>query len=322
MLKPYAIRVRATYDLMVALLEELNAHPSELVNAVAAAEHDAVARGREAAAAASRVSAPIAGTPRDPRPMYVMSGKLSGSSVPFAFRGRRTRWERSDIAGDQVAHYEPGAWDTIIPLFRDEVPKLTTHLPAGYFVPREWTIVADRLDVHGVRYRRLRAPWRDTVELQRIVQWHAETALREGHYPTIVDSVAYDWRPRAFRAGDLWVPLDQPSAPVAVHLLEARAPDGLMFWNAFDTVLMQKEYGEDYVVEPLARRMMRANPALADSFRARLARDPVFARDSSARVNWFYQRSAWADPEFNIHPAARAVRVPPESVLEATRSTR
>ena len=48
--------------------------------------------------------------------------------------------------------------------------------------------------------------------------------------------MALERRMRAFRPGDLWVPLDQRSAMVAVHLFEAQAPDGLMYWNAFDTV--------------------------------------------------------------------------------------
>ena len=44
MLKPYETRVRATYDLMVALLEDLNAHPGELRRAVTASESLVVAR--------------------------------------------------------------------------------------------------------------------------------------------------------------------------------------------------------------------------------------------------------------------------------------
>ena len=316
MLKPYAVRVRATYDLMQALLEEVNAHPEELLAAVAAAEREAVERGRAAAAASRRVTARTAGTPADPRPRVTLRGKLAAASVPFEFRGKRTRWEKSEITGGLIPRYSDAPWDTIIPWFRTEIDSITTHVPAGYLVPREWSIVADRLAVHGVHFRRLRAPWRDTVELQRIAKWHAETALREGHYPTVVDSVAYDWRPRAFRAGDLWVPLDQPSGLAAVHLLEARAPDGLMYWNAFDTVLMRKEYAEGYVIDPIAHRMLQARPALADSFRALIAHDSTFAHDPATRASWFFDRSPWADPELNVDPVARALRAPPESVLE------
>ena len=111
------------------------------------------------------------------------------------------------------------------------------------------------------------------------------------------------------------MPLDQRSALVAVHLLEAQAPDALARWNFFDTVLEQKEYGEAYVVEPLARKMMQDDPALAKEFRARVAADSTFAKDPDARLEFFYRRSPWADPEQNLVPVARALRAPPEDVL-------
>jgi hypothetical protein len=130
-----------------------------------------------------------------------------------------------------------------------------------------------------------------------------------------VDSVVNVRRWRAWGPGDVWVPLDQRSALVAVHLFEAQAPDALLRWNFFDTVLEHKEHGEDYVVEPLARKMMQADPALAKEFRARVATDSTFAKDPDARLEFFYRRSPWADPEQNLIPVARAFRVPPEDAL-------
>jgi hypothetical protein len=123
-------------------------------------------------------------------------------------------------------------------------------------------------------------------------------------------------RVRAFRPGDLWVPLDQRSGLVAVQLLEAQAPDGLVRWNAFDTVLERKEYGEGYVVEPIARGMLAQDPALAREYRERLAADSTFAKSPFARTDFFYRRSRWADPEQNLMPVSRALRRPPETVLE------
>jgi hypothetical protein len=132
--------------------------------------------------------------------------------------------------------------------------------------------------------------------------------------------VATERRLRTFRPGDLWVPLDQPSAAVAVHLFEAQAPDGLMRWNYFDTILERKEYSEAYVMEPIARQMLAKDPALDQEFRARLASDSAFAASPQARNDFFYRRSPWADPEQNLVPVARALRAPPERVLEpATR---
>jgi hypothetical protein len=300
MLKPYSIRVRATYDLLVALLEEINARPEALTGAVAAAESEAVARGREVNPARREV---------------VLRARTTDRSVPFIFRGFVTRRDSSDISGGWVPRYTSEPQDSRIPLFRETEATLTVRQPAGYLVPREWDICRDRLEVNGVRYRRFSKPWRDTVEVQRILAYSDSARPNEGHRPIEVRSVSLERRVRSYQPGDLWVPLDQRSAMVAVNLLEAQAPDGLMYWNAFDTVFLQKEYAEDYVIEPIARKMMKDDPALARAFMARLSADSTFARSPSARLNFFYLRSPWADPEQNIHPVARALRAPPESVL-------
>jgi len=300
MLKPYATRVRATYDLMVALLEEIASRPRALTRAVAAAESDAIARGRET----------------DPARREVVLGTRVGERRDsLEFKGWTTRWEHSDITGTTVPRYTNEPWDAWVPYFRESVPTLTVRQPAGYVVPREWTDAVDRLDVHRVAYRRLAAAWRDTVEVQRIVEWSAAPRTGEGHRPITVTRVELERKVRVYGPGDVWVPLDQRSAAVAVHLFEAQAPDGLMYWNVFDTVLEPKEYGEDYVMEPIARRMLRENPALAKDFQARVAADSAFAKSPQARVDFFFRRTPWADPEQNLHPVARALRKPPETVL-------
>ncbi len=303
MRKPYGTRVKATYDLLVALFEELNARPQELRRAVAASESLAVARGWE----------------DDPeRRRVVLTTTTTDSSVATPYRGTLARWEHSDIVGGLVPRYTTAPWDTVIPLYRESVALLTVLQPVGYLVPQEWESARDRLDVHGVRYQRFTRAWSDTVEMQRIVEWEAEMELREGHHPTRVSRVNLERRRRDFRPGDIWVPLDQPSALVAVHLFEAQAPDGMLYWNFFDTVLERKEYAEIYVMEPLARDMLRADTVLAREFRQLLAADSLFARSPAARNDFFYRRSPWADPEHALHPVARALRRPPQSVLTAS----
>jgi zinc carboxypeptidase len=300
MLKPYATRVRATYNVVVALLEEIGARPRALTGAVAAAEAEAIARGRTTDPAKREV---------------VLTTRVGERRDSLEFKGWTTRWEPSDVVGRPVPRYTAEPWDSVIPFYHEVLPALTVRQPVGYVVPREWTDAVDRLDVHRVAYRRLAAAWRDTFEVQRIVEWSAAPRSGEGHRPITVSRVELERRARDYQPGDVWVPLDQRSAAVAVHLFEARAPDGLMYWNVFDTVLEPKEYGEDYVVEPIARRMLRENPALARDFQARVAADSGFAKNPQARVDFFFRRTPWADPEQNLHPVARALRAPPEAVL-------
>jgi len=70
---------------------------------------------------------------------------------------------------------------------------------------------------------------------------------------------------------------------------------------------------------PIAEEMMAADPGLAKAFRAQLGADSSFAGNPSARVDWFYRRSKWADPEANLLPIGRAMRRPPENVLAPAR---
>jgi len=300
MLKPYEVRVRATYDLVSALLAELCARPGELTGVVAGAEAEVIARGRETDPAKRRV---------------VLSARPSGDSTRFAYKGLRPVWRPSDIAGAPVVGYTNAPWDTLLPRWAAVAPGRTVIQPAGYVVPQEWTKVADVLAVHGIRTRRFARAWTDTVEQARVVEWSAAREPHEGHYALDVRRVEPVRRPRTFRPGDVWVPLDQRSALVAVHLLEAQAPDALLRWNFFDTVLERKEYGEAYVLEPLARKMMQDDPALAKEFRAKVAADSAFAASPHERLDFFFLRSPWADPEQALVPVARALRAPPEVVL-------
>jgi hypothetical protein len=300
MLKPYATRVRATYDLVSALLAEVCARPAELTGAVAEAESSVIARGRETDPARRRV---------------VLVARTTGDSTAFEYKGLRPAWTASDIAGAPVVRFTELPWDTTLSRFDHLEPALTVTQPAGYLVPQEWTKVADLLAVHGVRYRRFARAWSDTVEQARVVEWHAPAEPHEGHFALDIRKVEPVRRLRAFRPGDVWVPLDQRSALVAVHLLEAQAPDALLRWNFFDTVLEKKEYGEAYIVEPMARKMMQADPALAKEFRDKVASDPAFAANPHERLDFFFRHSPWADPEQDLVPVARALRAPPESAL-------
>ena len=300
MLKPYGARVKATYDLLLATLEELHAHPRLLTAAVRQAEQAVIARGRES----------------DPaRRMVVLKAKTSDKAEKFLFRGKVTNWRKSDITGGMLAHYTDAAWDTLVPLYRDVVPALTVRAPVGYLIPQEWTVAIDRLQFQGVKVRRLAKPYRDTVEVARILEWSMDPATFEGHHMVQVKSIALERAYRSFRAGDVWVPLDQRAGNMVVNQLEAQAPDGLLAWNAFDTIFQRKEYGEDYVMEPIATDMLARDPKLAREFQAKLAADSTFAHSPFARSDWFYRRSPWNDAEQDLDPVVRALRAVPDDLL-------
>ena len=115
---------------------------------------------------------------------------------------------------------------------------------------------------------------------------------------------------RTFPAESVIIPLAQEAAKVAINLLEPEAPDSLVHWGFFNATFEQKEYGEDYVVEKLAREMLEKNPALREEYEKKLASDAGFAANPHARLQFFYRRHSSWDERFNLYPVMRTATVP------------
>lgn len=213
---PYEARVRTTYDALAAVLEEVNAHPEALTGAVARAESLAVARGRAGG---------------DGRPVALESAATAETvSYPWPAVGDSARAVRARFA-----------------------PTVTATPPAGYVVPREWTVVRERLALHGVRMRVLARAWPDTIERERVAAFDSSDSLVQGHRPNRITSVRTQRVLATLGPGDVWVPIAQRSAAVAIRLLEARSPDGLAVWNAFDAALGRPAADPERNLLPVAR---------------------------------------------------------------------
>lgn len=96
-----------------------------------------------------------------------------------------------------------------------------------------------------------------------------------------------------YPAGSVVVPLNQRLSKVAIEWLEPQGPDSAMAWNFFDPIFEQKEYGEAYVLEKLARDMMAKDPKLKAEFEQKIETDPAFAASPLERLNFFYKHSPW-----------------------------
>jgi len=112
---------------------------------------------------------------------------------------------------------------------------------------------------------------------------------------------------RTFHAGSLVIPVAQPLAKVAMNLLEPAAPDSFARWGFFNAIFEEKEYGEPYVLEALAREMMATDPALRREFEELLVTDSDFAASPLERLRFFHKRSPYWDPQMNVYPAGRIV---------------
>lgn len=286
-LKPYRTRVNATYEILVSTLRILNAHGRALRGIVTRAD-------RRAAALSLSVE-----------PQYIpLRMTVAPTSTPWLFRGVRTLTEFSEISGTERIVYTADPETLTVPHFHSTVVTDSVRVPRFYLVPQEWSSVLDVLRAHGVAMKRLASGRR--LKVERLVLknpvWQARPY--EGRHTVRFQSETFEEEERV-PSGCYVIPTAQRTAFVIVHLLEPHGPDSFVSWGFFDAVFEQKEYAEPYVMEQLARTMLKEDPALETEFRSRLAADSAFAASPYARLDFFYRRSPYWDRTLGVYPVAR-----------------
>jgi hypothetical protein len=277
-LKPYRQRVLGTYVLMEEALRLV---------------------GREREAVRAAISADRTVSPRSTilswRPVAEPTGTIPWRGIahdivpsPITERGV-VKWLGTPVSFD-------------MPVFVQE-PAATAALPRAWWVPASRPEIIERLRLHGIAFETLAAPRTVDLEMVRL----REPALQgasEGRVPLRIGGITRLTRRETFPAGSIRVPADQPRALVAAALLEPESPESLLAWGFFPEILQRTEYIEPYAIEPLARRMMAADPTLARAFEEAL-KDPAFAASSERRLAWFYERSAYYDDRYLLYPVGR-----------------
>ncbi len=294
MFKPFGVRVRATYDLLVEILNAVDARPGDLLAAVRAADAEAIARGRVV-------------DPTRPVPLRL---ELTDSNRVVRFRGREFTVQQSEVSGTGWIKYGEAPLDVDIPLYDKIRASSSVTAPLAYIIPPEWKEVISRVELHGLRTHRLARAITAEFETYRLTEPVWQTAPYEGRHPVRFTTRAVK-ETRTLPVGSVVVPLDQPGAMVAVHLLEPGAPDALAAWGLFDAIFEQKEYAEGYVLEKLAREMLSRDPDLRREYEERMTSDAAFRQNPRARLNFFYERSPYVDSRIGAYPVVRVTEALP-----------
>ena len=290
MLKPYRVRVDATYQLLKAVIETVGRSSEQLRSAIHCADRATV----------------HAGETYNSKKALPLRFAVGGKSEQKEFLGIEFRTEPSDISGASRRIYTGKPFDVTIPYFDEVTVTDSVSIPVAYLVPQEWKFVPEIMKVHGVSMERLAEPATLIVESYHFsdAQWRG--APYEGRQ-TATYALDTFTEQRTYPAGSLLIRMNQRAAKVVMHLLEPKGQDSFVAWGFFNAIFEQKEYAESYVMEEEARKMLVADPELKKEFDMRLLADSAFAKDPDARLNWFYSRSRWADPGLNTYPVGRVV---------------
>ncbi len=291
-LKPYRTRVIGNYNIMRDTLALLNRDPDSLRSANQEADAETVKRGRS----------------YDADAQLTVSVRRTDEETPFLFKGFAHRREASDISGTDRVIYDntqPVEFETVWKKKTEPAKKVSP--PLGYVIPPQWTEAIDLVRLHGLEASRLVEAASVDVQSYRFenVSWAKRSY--EGRLMPKYETVTFTER-RELAAGSVVVRLDQVDAKAAIHMLEPEAPDSLVRWGFFNTIFEQKEYGEMYVLEKLAREMLRENPSLREAFDAQVKSDEAFASNPWARLYFFYRRSPYWDRALNVYPVSRLTK--------------
>jgi hypothetical protein len=291
MIKDYRSRVTGTYDLLRFTLAEVNRDPQSLFDAILAADEQTVKQSSPEAAQ-----------------MVPINFELTDKTTPYELKALEYKVEPSDVSDDMRVVFGKKPLDLSVPMYNSFRVTKAVVPPLYYIVPLQWTEVIEVLKAHGLPLQATSEAVTTDVESYKFseVEWPAGPF--EGRFMPKFRAQLISER-RTFPRGSVVVVVNDNLAKLAINLLEPDAPDSLVAWGFFNAIFEQKEYGESYVLEGLAREMMSEDPGLREEFLLRLESDPEFAASPSRRLEFFYQRSPYWDPYMNVYPVGR-IRAP------------
>ncbi|NNF67491.1 MAG: M14 family metallopeptidase [Gammaproteobacteria bacterium] len=286
-LKPYIQRVLGTYVLLESMLDTLGQHGKALRKAIAA--------------------------DRKLQRNTVVLDWVEGASLFPEFMlldGVSFSREYSAISGAEVVRWNGVAKEQSVAIIANDKPGITIKRPQRYYIPAEWSDIADKLRLHGIAVGKEKKSRKIDVQYYRLPEAKIADGVNpfEGRTRIEPGTVQREVSEMQIIPGDYYVETDQPLGTLATILLEPQSPDSLFQWGYFLEIMNRTEYFESYIIEPVAQRMMQDDPELAKKFQARLAADAAFAADPHARLHWFYEQTPFHDEEYRRYPIASSLK--------------
>ena len=242
----------------------------------------------------------------DAKRQFPLKIELTDKSTPFVLKGVEYSMEDSQVSGGKKIVYGTTPKEYTIPRFDEGKVTTSVATPLYYIIPPQYKDVIEVLKLHGIKFTRLTKPQEFDVESYKLTEPKWATFTFENRITVNCKPVSIKEK-RTYATGSVIVPLDQEAANVAIHLLEPAGPDSFVSWGFFNSVFEQKEYGESYILEKLATKMLAEDPKLQEEFDRRLL-DPAFARSQRARLEFFYQHSPYyLNQKVGIYPVGRIV---------------
>lgn len=284
MLKPYAQRVKATYDLMNAFILIASENSAEIKTA----------RETERKFIAEANTLPV--------DWKVDSSRFS--TIPF--KGYEGKYSLSKVSGKKRLYYDRNQpYTKEIPFYNYFIAVKQVDVPQAYIIPQGWHQVIRKMKINGVEMERLKKDTVLSLSVYRIENYATSSKPYEGHY--VHSKLVYTGHKEDIRLlkGDFIIPLRQKAKRYLVETLEPDAPDAFFSWGFFDAILQRKEHFSDYVFEEDAAELLKKDKHLNKIFQERKKSDAAFSENPRAQLEFIYNHSFWSEPEYLRYPVFR-----------------
>jgi len=284
MLKPFKDRVKATYSLMESLIKLAAAHAAE-IKQVRAADKAALLDKKE----------------------FVLDWKVDTTRCDSVlFKGYEAGYKTSEVSGLPRLYYDHSKpYTKNVPFYDHYLPSKTVTAPKAYLVPKAWVPVIACLRSNGVHVQRLSYDTTMAVTAYHIDSYESTSRPYEKHYLHKNVQVTPEQVNIRFSEGDYIIWLNQPARRYLVETLEPTAPDAFFAWNYFDGILQQKEGFSNYVFEDIAAELLKKDPTLKAMLEEKRSKDPEFAKNADAQLEFVYQHSPYFEKSFMRYPIYR-----------------
>jgi predicted small secreted protein len=284
MLKPYDLRVKATYEFMESVLKYTDANWKTIKQ-----ERQQSYAGLKAGNS------------------YPISWEIdSTKKATIEFKGFEGSYKKSDVTQkDRLFYDRKKPFTKQIPFYADYKGVDFVAIPKYYVIPKSQWPILDLLRMNGVKLKEIKNDTVISVESYKIAEYQTTKSPYEGHYLHYNTKVYKENAKIGFFKGDYLVATDGKTVKYLLETLEPQAVDSFFNWNFMDTILQQKEYFSAYVFEELAKVYLDENLIIKEEFENKKQSDAVFKENANAQLDWIYKHSAHYEKAHLQYPIYR-----------------
>lgn len=284
MLKPYADRVKVTYENMRSYIDYTEKHYKTIKE--------------------KRLQNLKQYTPGS---TYTIGWEIDPTKVEsIEFKGYEARKIKSEVSGMPRLFYDrTKPFTKNIKFYNAYRSTKDIQIPRYYLVPKSQWNVIEHLVRNNIQMTALDKDSTFVAQLYEISDYQTSKNPYEGHYNHYNTQTKASTKQIRFQKGDFLISTQQPGVKYLLETLEPEAVDSFFNWNFFDGILMRKEHFSDYVFEDTAAQLLKEDKALKTAFELEKQINPEMRKSAAMQLNWVYEHSPYFEAAYRHYPIAR-----------------